>query len=162
VLQTLVNLEFFSFALTIRSNLPTCSIICTKVLILEVSRFGVLGYSFIGSLHSFGQSGRSYGPDPVASRLFMSSSHELTVGLQNKTRSLDSMHWNECIQDPFIQLRFFSFSLSVSLCVSVSLFFFLVSLCLFVSCFVWLCTNSCTPHTLTACTCSFQYFALSS
>jgi hypothetical protein len=35
----------------------------------------------------------------------MSSSHELTVGLQNKTRSLDSMHWNECIQDPFIQLQ---------------------------------------------------------
>ncbi len=35
----------------------------------------------------------------------MSSSHELTVGLQNKTRSLDSMHWNECIQDPLIQLQ---------------------------------------------------------
>jgi hypothetical protein len=35
----------------------------------------------------------------------MSSSHELTVGLQNKTRSLDSIHWNECIQDPFIQLQ---------------------------------------------------------
>ncbi len=66
---------------------------------------GVLGYSFIGSLHSFGQSSRSYGPDPAASRLFMSSSHELTIGLQNKTRSLDSMHWNECIQDPIIQLR---------------------------------------------------------
>ncbi len=80
----------------------------------------MLGYSFIGNLHSFGQLGRSYGPDPVALRLFMSSSHELTVGLQNKTRSLDSMHWNECIQDPFIQLRFFSFSLSLFLCVSLS------------------------------------------
>jgi hypothetical protein len=69
------------------------------------SRKGRGPASFVGSLHSFGQSGRPYAPDPAASRLFMSSSHELTVGLQNKTRSLDSIHWNECIQDPFIQLQ---------------------------------------------------------